>query len=165
MCLTEFKDGYKGWLLLRCSHRFHADCIDMWFQSHSACPIYRSAVEPKAPGSGSTKHLASCQEFGYQAKKSRHYAKEIAIAGSSRVHRSSLRVRREFTEKFVGRSLELAKKFIGSSSRVHREFTEKFVGRSLELAKKFIGSSPRIPLLVLGGTNAQSALTLDGTTV
>lgn len=51
VCLTEFKEGDKGRLLPRCSHRFHADCVDMWFQSHSTCPICRSAIEPKAPGS------------------------------------------------------------------------------------------------------------------
>lgn len=51
VCLLEFRDGDKGRLLPWCGHRFHVDCVDMWFQSHSTCPICRSTVEPKASGS------------------------------------------------------------------------------------------------------------------
>ncbi|CAL9108456.1 unnamed protein product [Musa textilis] len=51
VCLSEFKDGDKGRLLPICGHRFHADCIDMWFRSQSTCPICRSAVGSKAQGS------------------------------------------------------------------------------------------------------------------
>ncbi|XP_074561846.1 RING-H2 finger protein ATL5-like [Curcuma longa] len=51
VCLSEFRDGDKGRLLPRCGHRFHVDCVDTWFQSHSTCPICRSTVEPKASGS------------------------------------------------------------------------------------------------------------------
>ncbi|KAL0928594.1 hypothetical protein M5K25_000496 [Dendrobium thyrsiflorum] len=45
VCLNEFKDGEKIRCLPRCSHRFHIDCIDMWFHSHSTCPLCRAAVE------------------------------------------------------------------------------------------------------------------------
>ncbi|KAH0470290.1 hypothetical protein IEQ34_000013 [Dendrobium chrysotoxum] len=45
VCLNEFKDGEKIRCLPQCSHRFHIDCIDMWFYSHSTCPLCRSAVE------------------------------------------------------------------------------------------------------------------------
>ncbi|KAG6491846.1 hypothetical protein ZIOFF_046784 [Zingiber officinale] len=51
VCLLEFRDGDKGRLLPRCGHRFHVDCVDIWFQSHSTCPICRSTVEPKSSGS------------------------------------------------------------------------------------------------------------------
>ncbi|PKA57706.1 RING-H2 finger protein ATL2 [Apostasia shenzhenica] len=45
VCLNEFEEGEKVRLLPRCGHRFHIECIDMWFFSHSTCPICRAAVE------------------------------------------------------------------------------------------------------------------------
>ncbi|URD84629.1 RING-H2 finger protein [Musa troglodytarum] len=51
VCLAEFKQGERGRLLPRCNHRFHADCIDTWLQSHTTCPICRSAIETTAPDS------------------------------------------------------------------------------------------------------------------
>nr|XP_018676083.1 PREDICTED: RING-H2 finger protein ATL64-like [Musa acuminata subsp. malaccensis] len=51
VCLAEFKQAERGRLLPRCNHRFHADCIDTWLQSHSTCPICRSAIETTAPDS------------------------------------------------------------------------------------------------------------------
>ncbi|KAI0511744.1 hypothetical protein KFK09_012376 [Dendrobium nobile] len=45
VCLNEFKDGEKIRCLPRCAHLFHVDCIDMWFSSHSTCPLCRAGVE------------------------------------------------------------------------------------------------------------------------
>lgn len=45
VCLSEFEDNEKGRLLPKCNHSFHTECIDMWFYSHSTCPLCRSAVE------------------------------------------------------------------------------------------------------------------------
>ncbi|KAL0919267.1 hypothetical protein M5K25_011352 [Dendrobium thyrsiflorum] len=45
VCLNEFEDGEKIRCLPPCTHRFHVDCIDMWFYSHSTCPLCRAAVE------------------------------------------------------------------------------------------------------------------------
>lgn len=44
ICLSELVKGDKARLLPKCSHSFHVECIDMWFQSHSTCPICRNAV-------------------------------------------------------------------------------------------------------------------------
>ncbi|PSR85104.1 RING-H2 finger protein [Actinidia chinensis var. chinensis] len=46
VCLSEFEEGEKCRLLPKCKHAFHAECIDMWFYSHSTCPLCRSPVEP-----------------------------------------------------------------------------------------------------------------------
>ncbi|KAJ6812602.1 uncharacterized protein M6B38_148480 [Iris pallida] len=48
VCLNEFDEGEKMRVLPRCGHRFHVDCIDMWFFSHSTCPLCRCAVEAAA---------------------------------------------------------------------------------------------------------------------
>ncbi|KAA8527430.1 hypothetical protein F0562_034855 [Nyssa sinensis] len=47
VCLSEFEEKEKGRLLPKCNHSFHIDCIDMWFHSHSSCPLCRSSVEPE----------------------------------------------------------------------------------------------------------------------
>lgn len=45
VCLSDFEDGETGRILPKCNHSFHIDCIDMWFQSHSTCPLCRAPVE------------------------------------------------------------------------------------------------------------------------
>lgn len=45
VCLSEFEEGERGRVLPKCNHSFHVDCIDMWFHSHSTCPICRSLVD------------------------------------------------------------------------------------------------------------------------
>ncbi|EPS62399.1 hypothetical protein M569_12396, partial [Genlisea aurea] len=45
VCLSDFDDGDVGRLLPECRHSFHVDCIDMWFKSHSDCPICRAPVK------------------------------------------------------------------------------------------------------------------------
>lgn len=47
VCLSEFEENEKGRLLPNCKHRFHVECIDMWFFSHSTCPLCRSSVQPE----------------------------------------------------------------------------------------------------------------------
>ncbi|KAJ9154523.1 hypothetical protein P3X46_027846 [Hevea brasiliensis] len=46
VCLSEFEENEKGRTLPKCNHNFHIECIDMWFHSHSTCPLCRSPVEP-----------------------------------------------------------------------------------------------------------------------
>ncbi|KAF3673877.1 putative 60S ribosomal protein L18-2-like [Capsicum annuum] len=45
VCLTEFENGETGRVLPKCNHCFHCECIDMWFQSHSSCPICRAPIK------------------------------------------------------------------------------------------------------------------------
>ncbi|KAL8232487.1 hypothetical protein R6Q57_002265 [Mikania cordata] len=44
VCLSELEQGEKARILPKCNHVFHAECIDMWFHSHSTCPICRNPV-------------------------------------------------------------------------------------------------------------------------
>ncbi|KAL2462497.1 RING-H2 finger protein ATL3 [Forsythia ovata] len=44
VCLSEVSEGEKTRLLPKCNHGFHMDCIDMWFQSHSTCPLCRDPI-------------------------------------------------------------------------------------------------------------------------
>ncbi|EHA8587616.1 RING-H2 finger protein ATL2 [Cocos nucifera] len=49
VCLNEFEEGEKVRSLPLCAHRFHIECIDMWFHSHAACPLCRAAVKAASP--------------------------------------------------------------------------------------------------------------------
>nr|XP_043637524.1 RING-H2 finger protein ATL3-like isoform X2 [Erigeron canadensis] len=44
VCLCEVQQGEDIRILPKCHHAFHAECIDMWFHSHSTCPICRTLV-------------------------------------------------------------------------------------------------------------------------
>ncbi|KAK7349349.1 hypothetical protein VNO77_06654 [Canavalia gladiata] len=58
VCLSEIVQGEKTRLLPKCNHGFHVDCIDMWFHSHSTCPLCRNPVavasESSKPSGDST---------------------------------------------------------------------------------------------------------------
>ncbi|OWM80097.1 hypothetical protein CDL15_Pgr010075 [Punica granatum] len=45
VCLSEFEDGETARALPKCGHAFHVECIDMWFQTHSNCPLCRAPVQ------------------------------------------------------------------------------------------------------------------------
>nr|GLL23283.1 RING-H2 finger protein ATL3-like [Ipomoea trifida] len=50
VCLCEVSEGEKARLLPKCNHGFHVECIDMWFQSHSTCPLCRNPISnPTTP--------------------------------------------------------------------------------------------------------------------
>lgn len=49
VCLSGFEYNEKGRVLPKCNHAFHVDCIDMWFHSHSNCPLCRAPVQIDAP--------------------------------------------------------------------------------------------------------------------
>ncbi|CAL0302212.1 unnamed protein product [Lupinus luteus] len=44
VCLCDVVEGEKTRVLPKCNHGFHVDCIDMWFQSHSTCPLCRDPI-------------------------------------------------------------------------------------------------------------------------
>ena len=46
VCLSDFEDEDQLRLLPKCGHVFHPDCIDMWFHSHSTCPLCRASLVP-----------------------------------------------------------------------------------------------------------------------
>ncbi|RAL43823.1 hypothetical protein DM860_014324 [Cuscuta australis] len=62
VCLCEVSEGEKARLLPKCNHGFHVECIDMWFQSHSTCPLCRNPIPNPAPAeSASDESLVSSE--------------------------------------------------------------------------------------------------------
>ncbi|KAE8668005.1 RING-H2 finger protein ATL2 [Hibiscus syriacus] len=49
VCLSEFEENESGRVLPKCNHSFHLECIDIWFHSHSTCPLCRTSVEESVP--------------------------------------------------------------------------------------------------------------------
>ncbi|KAJ7963368.1 RING-H2 finger protein-like protein [Quillaja saponaria] len=54
VCLSELVQGEKARLLPKCNHGFHVDCIDMWFESHSTCPLCRNPVASESSDSNAS---------------------------------------------------------------------------------------------------------------
>jgi hypothetical protein len=46
VCLEKFAEDESLRLLPKCSHVFHSECIDVWFLSHSTCPLCRVSLKP-----------------------------------------------------------------------------------------------------------------------
>ncbi|CAA3014986.1 RING-H2 finger ATL29-like [Olea europaea subsp. europaea] len=45
VCLDEFSDNDVLRLVILCSHVFHQECIDLWFESHKTCPVCRRNLD------------------------------------------------------------------------------------------------------------------------
>ncbi|MCL7038865.1 hypothetical protein MKW94_030197 [Papaver nudicaule] len=58
VCLSEVQEGEKARVLPKCSHGFHVDCIHMWFQSHSTCPLCRNPVSIESASPDSSQEVA-----------------------------------------------------------------------------------------------------------
>ncbi|KAI7982600.1 RING-H2 finger protein ATL2 [Camellia lanceoleosa] len=61
VCLSEFGDNDLCRVLPKCNHCFHIDCVDMWFYSHTNCPLCRTPVKPienPVPANNSAVELA-----------------------------------------------------------------------------------------------------------
>ncbi|CAN1200430.1 RING-H2 finger protein ATL1 [Linum perenne] len=44
VCLNEFVDEEKLRRIPNCCHMFHIDCIDVWLQNNSNCPLCRTSM-------------------------------------------------------------------------------------------------------------------------
>ncbi|XP_010415974.1 PREDICTED: RING-H2 finger protein ATL3 [Camelina sativa] len=75
ICLSELVKGDKARLLPKCNHSFHVECIDMWFQSHSTCPICRNTVlGPEQPSSKRVEHVPDNADHAGSTNNNNHDA-------------------------------------------------------------------------------------------
>ncbi|KAJ0007059.1 hypothetical protein Pint_29462 [Pistacia integerrima] len=72
VCLSELVEGEKARLLPKCNHGFHVECIDMWFQSHSTCPLCRNPVDLQCSNSREMAEVIDSQ-----------FPQENSVSGSS----------------------------------------------------------------------------------
>ena len=48
VCLSDFEPEDSLRQLPQCKHVFHLECIDLWFNSHSTCPLCRASLSPSS---------------------------------------------------------------------------------------------------------------------
>ncbi|KAI3968503.1 hypothetical protein MKX01_007813 [Papaver californicum] len=75
VCLSEFEENEIGRMLPKCKHSFHVECIDMWFHSHSTCPLCRTLVTPET--------AAATTESSESESATIHELTQIVIDSSS----------------------------------------------------------------------------------
>lgn len=49
ICQDAMEEGQMVRILSDCTHRFHQECIDTWFQSHVTCPTCRHDIREVVP--------------------------------------------------------------------------------------------------------------------
>ncbi|KAK7841028.1 e3 ubiquitin-protein ligase atl41 [Quercus suber] len=54
VCLSTIVEEAMVKLLPNCKHMFHVECIDMWLNSNTTCPICRTLAEPVVKPEDST---------------------------------------------------------------------------------------------------------------
>lgn len=47
VCLGRFEPNEVLRLLPKCKHAFHVECVDIWLDGHSTCPLCRYRVDPE----------------------------------------------------------------------------------------------------------------------
>ncbi|KAK4775129.1 hypothetical protein SAY86_010064 [Trapa natans] len=107
VCLSEFEAGEAGRALPKCGHAFHVECIDMWFQTHSNCPICRSPVQAqsgkKAELAGAT--AAATQPLSHGSNEGEYSSLNVAPPAELVV--VTIEVPPSIEERFMGSREEL----------------------------------------------------------
>ncbi|KAK8684543.1 hypothetical protein V6N13_040565 [Hibiscus sabdariffa] len=115
VCLSEFEEGESGRVLPKCNHSFHSECIDMWFHSHSTCPLCRTSVEESVPASENPGDLVitiSEQPGGVSGSNQgsdffttcRHEDGSVGPSAGGQGRKLSIEVPKRNTEGFAGES-------------------------------------------------------------
>lgn len=71
-------------ILPKCRHEFHAECIDMWFSSHSTCPLCRSTIDIDTPAVFNAGTASSSEEAMVRIEEPPVRIDEIGLGFGSR---------------------------------------------------------------------------------
>lgn len=113
ICLIEFEDDHVLRLITICSHVFHQDCIDVWFEMHKTCPACRRNLElhasegamardnSKGTKAGDTKRDSvsiTIKDGDHEEKKGKFYEEGVGSFTRSKTTGHSLFVSRNIDE-------------------------------------------------------------------
>ncbi|CAH9108627.1 unnamed protein product [Cuscuta epithymum] len=82
ICLADYQREDSLRILSPCAHYFHPECIDIWLQNNSTCPVCRISLQSLPQ----KKHFME-PLFSSAAGSQRHFC---SIFASSRTHRSPI---------------------------------------------------------------------------
>lgn len=110
VCLSEFEENEKGRLLPKCNHSFHIGCIDMWFHSHSTCPLCRSPIaKPEYPQQAQTEIVINSNNPQPNSSHSRRREEDETSSSSSSNENTSVGCRRKGFD-ITGVSIEVPRR-------------------------------------------------------
>ncbi|KAH7678680.1 Zinc finger RING/FYVE/PHD-type protein [Dioscorea alata] len=85
VCLSKIEEGEKMRILPKCRHEFHAECIDMWFSSHSTCPLCRSTIDTDTPAVFNAGTSSSSEEAMVRIEEPPVRIEELGLGFGSRL--------------------------------------------------------------------------------
>ncbi|XP_019196246.1 PREDICTED: RING-H2 finger protein ATL60-like [Ipomoea nil] len=146
VCLSQVSEGEKTRLLPKCNHGFHVDCIDMWFHSHSTCPLCRNPVsKPTEETSESANLPANVLFWGDQTRVSTlgpclqepRQGPISAQLPSSSSSSLSLAAGKELV-------IEIPREIGGEEDEEHKSSTMRSLKRLLSRGKRVTPGSPNL---------------------
>ncbi|KAF4404455.1 E3 ubiquitin-protein ligase ATL6 [Cannabis sativa] len=146
VCLCEFENDETLRLIPKCDHVFHVDCIDMWFQSHTTCPVCRANLVP-GPDESVHRPEIDIEAQNDAVEQPEIQERVVAVAGSSstelevsQLRKSLNRSRTRGSRRLFQRSVSLlqpgenTERFtLRLPARVRKEIIERQLERSRSL--------------------------------
>ncbi|KAJ8633844.1 hypothetical protein MRB53_027180 [Persea americana] len=87
ICLSEFAGDDVLRLLTACSHAFHLGCIDLWFESHTTCPVCRRELDPAetSPEKATEVRIPMPESDGREERAEAAEAEEVTAETQQRI--------------------------------------------------------------------------------
>ncbi|KAI3459255.1 hypothetical protein Pfo_015918 [Paulownia fortunei] len=149
VCLSEFEENEVGRLLPKCNHSFHIECINMWFHSHSTCPLCRSPVEPVENRNEPSSTVVEAAEEVSGSEPSSSSGSGLCamcqhedVNGNANVNTTSLGGRRKANGGIMGVRIEVAPPRL----ELENELTQTSPGTRLLSLKRLLSMSKKSPV-------------------
>ncbi|XP_065280835.1 uncharacterized protein [Dermacentor albipictus] len=140
ICLCYMEEGGSNFVVTRCGHTYHAECLRVWLDVSGTCPICRTATELDATiklhGETECSAKPDCvvelRRANRELRRRLHNAEEEEDQETRRANKHG-RASSEHTERYLNLKAKL------SELEIELEATKKRAASSLQLRKEAIG--------------------------